>query len=195
MPGPRSICEAALPGRWRGRWLGATPGPWQDARPLDRKPLVAHLRAQFRLDWSGIHGVAHWVRVRSLGLRLAERTTADPTVVELFAWLHDARRRNDGRDRHHGDRAADLAVALNGRFFDLDDHRLGLLVTACQGHSGGSTEGDITVQTCWDADRLDLGRIGIRPEPSRLCTDAARDDAMIRWAWARSRRWAAKAWR
>lgn len=28
-------------------------------------------------------------------------------------------------------------------------------------HSDGYTEGDITVQVCWDADRLDLGRVGI----------------------------------
>jgi uncharacterized protein len=41
-------------------------------------------------------------------------------------------------------------------------------------HSHGSTEADSTVQACWDADRLDLVRIGIEPEPDRLCTDAAR---------------------
>jgi uncharacterized protein len=46
--------------------------------------------------------------------------------------------------------------------------------------------GDITVLTCWDADRLDLGRVGIRPAAHRLCTDAARDPAMIEWAYRRS---------
>ena len=44
----------------------------------------------------------------------------------------------------------------------------------------GATTGDITVQTCWDADRLDLGRVGVYPEPARLCTDAAR--RLIKWA-------------
>jgi uncharacterized protein len=39
-----------------------------------------------------------------------------------------------------------------------------------------------TIQTCWDADRLDLGRVGITPHPSRLCTEAARRPEMIRWA-------------
>ena len=29
---------------------------------------------------------------------------------------------------------------------------------------------------------LDLGRVGIMPCPSRLCTEAARDPAMIKWA-------------
>jgi uncharacterized protein len=46
---------------------------------------------------------------------------------------------------------------------------------------------DITIQTCWDADRLDLGRVGIVPDPARLCTVAARDPDLIRWAIERSR--------
>ena len=47
-------------------------------------------------------------------------------------------------------------------------------------------DADITVQTCWDADRLDLGRVGIRPDPRRLCTAAARNPRMIEAAFARS---------
>jgi uncharacterized protein len=42
------------------------------------------------------------------------------------------------------------------------------------------------VLTCWDADRLDLGRVGIRPLAERLCTDAARQPAMLQWAYRRS---------
>jgi uncharacterized protein len=36
------------------------------------------------------------------------------------------------------------------------------------------------LQACWDADRLDLGRVGVTPAAHRLCTDAARD--LIEWA-------------
>ncbi len=39
----------------------------------------------------------------------------------------------------------------------------------------------------WDADRLDLGRVGITPLPERLCTDAAR--ALLPWAQARASAW------
>ncbi len=41
---------------------------------------------------------------------------------------------------------------------------------------------DLTIQTCWDADRLDLGRVGIVVRPARLCTAAARDAKLIAWA-------------
>jgi uncharacterized protein len=52
-------------------------------------------------------------------------------------------------------------------------------------YTHGGTEGDITVQTCCDADRLDLGRVVV-PDPARLCTSAARDPDMIEWAYWRS---------
>ena len=41
---------------------------------------------------------------------------------------------------------------------------------------------DVTIQICWDADRLDLGRVGITPHPSRLCTAAAKRLETITWA-------------
>ena len=150
------------------------------------KELVRILRAQFALEWEGIHGASHWARVRVNGLRLAEATGANVRVVELFAFLHDSRRENDGWDPEHGPRAARLARKLAGVAFELEARELALLEAACRDHSEGGTEGDITVLTCWDADRLDLGRVGVRPEPRRLCTDAARDPKTIEWAYQRS---------
>lgn len=61
-----------------------------------------------------------------------------------------------------------------------------MLSYACMHHSNGLLEADLTVQVCWDADRLDLGRVGNVPSPKRLCTPAARDAELIRWAYARS---------
>ena len=43
-------------------------------------------------------------------------------------------------------------------------------------------EADITVQVCWDADRLDFGRVGMVPAPKKLCTAAAKTWEIIRWA-------------
>ena len=58
---------------------------------------------------------------------------------------------------------------------------------ACTDHTKGQTAADITIQTCWDADGLDLARVGIVSESARLCTIAARDPDLIRWASACSR--------
>ena len=70
------------------------------------RPLIAHLRKHFALDWQGIHGAPHWARVRANGLRLAEITGAHQAVVELFAFLHDSCRLDEYEDPGHGGRAA-----------------------------------------------------------------------------------------
>ncbi len=102
--------------------------------------------------------------------------------MQLFAVFHDSRRINETTDFGHGQRGADFAAELRGDLFDLSDGAFDLLHTACAGHTDGETDGDITIHTCFDADRLDLGRVGIMPEPRRLCTDAAMTPEMIKWA-------------
>ena len=148
--------------------------------------LIDRLRSDFCLDWRGIHGAPHWARVRANGLDLAKTTGAHTAVVELFAFLHDSRRLDDYADPFHGARAAQYASELQGSLFELKDADTHLLMHACRFHSDGLLEADPTVQTCWDADRLDIGRVGIEPDPAYLCTEAARDPGVLGWAFERS---------
>ena len=152
---------------------------------IEAKLLEAICRG-FALQLDGIHGLAHWRRVAENGRRLAAVSGANTALVDLFAFLHDACRLNDSRDHDHGARAAALVRSLQGSLIHLGEQDLGLLAYACEHHTRGLTEANLTVQICWDADRLDLGRIGIRPQADRLCTPAARDPALIEWAWQRS---------
>ena len=148
--------------------------------------LIDAIQGQFILNWYGIHGIYHWQRVKENGFRLAKMTQANFHVVELFAYLHDSRRLNEGLDRQHGKRAAKYVTSLRGSTIDLPARDFDRLVYACRYHSDGLTEADITIQTCWDADRLDLGRVGIKPDPQYLCTDAAKNPELIEWAFWRS---------
>jgi uncharacterized protein len=100
----------------------------------------------------------------------------------LFAVFHDACRHNEGYDLEHGSRGAILAAALRGGLYDLGDSQFRKLTVACRLHTKGRTDDDVTVQTCWDADRLDLGRVGVKPHPPYLCTEAAKTTGMIDWA-------------
>jgi uncharacterized protein len=152
------------------------------------RQLVHTVLNQFALAPAGEHGAAHWARVLENGTRLAALTGANRAVVELFAVLHDARRLSDVEDPEHGWRAAEYAAALRGTHYHLDDAEFELLWAACEGHAHGMVDGDTTVQTCWDADRLDLGRGGIVPDPRLLCTAAARNQTLIGWATERARR-------
>lgn len=150
--------------------------------------LMGRIRADFRLDWHGIHGASHWARVMFHGLSLCQATGADAAVIRAFALLHDSQRHNDGEDPEHGSRAAQFARMLwqEGEL-SLSLTQMSLLEQACRGHCEGRTDAPLTVQVCWDADRLDLGRVCIRPDPYRLCTAAAKEPARIEQAWRWSR--------
>jgi uncharacterized protein len=156
---------------------------------IDRRGLIRHLRAQFSIDWHGHHGISHWARVRVNGLTLARLNGANAHVVELFAFFHDARRQNEHTDDGHGSRGAALARKLQGRFFEAIPLEMDLLQFACERHSDGLLRSDATVMTCWDADRLDLGRVGITPDPRYLCTDEAKQPAVLAFAQERALKW------
>jgi uncharacterized protein len=118
---------------------------------------------QFALGEYSLHGPDHWQRVERNALMLAGESGADETVVRLFAVLHDSQRHNEMHDPEHGARAAAWATQLRGVEFELDDLRFQQLTEACIFHDKGLTSLDATIGTCWDADRLDLPRVGIWP--------------------------------
>ena len=137
--------------------------------------LLQAIMDQMRLGRDSVHGPEHWRQVAFNGLLLARTTGADPVVVCLFALFHDARRFVEWEDPGHGPRGAGLAREWRGVRHELDDARFDLLVRACREHTSACVPtGDPTVDTCLDADRLDLVRVGILPDPGRLLTDAAR---------------------
>lgn len=155
--------------------------------PVSLQPVLQAVLKDYVLPWQGDHGIAHWARVLENGLKIAEVTAADVEVVSLFAVLHDSRRVNEWSDPNHGPRAALFARTLRGSVFDLDDHQLELLCQACHGHTHERTHPDVTIQACWDADRLDLGRVGTTPHPYYLNTDFAKLPTSLNWADGRAR--------
>ena len=149
---------------------------------LNLKTIIGEILKEYALPIDGDHGIAHWARVLENGLRLTESTSANINVVSLFAVFHDSCRVNECTDPRHGQRGAEYAAELRGLLYEVTDDEFKLLYRACEGHTHERTHPDITIRTCWDSDRLDLGRVGITPHPSRLCTDAAKTKAMLQWA-------------
>jgi uncharacterized protein len=153
----------------------------------DWNAILSVILDGYVLPLRGFHGVVHWARVLENGLRIAEANAADREVVALFALFHDSRRVNEDWDEGHGLRGGELARSLRGELVHLDDDRFDLLFEACRLHTDGLTDGDRTLLTCWDADRLDLGRVGIKPDPCRLGTKAGRN--LLEWAHVRALDW------
>lgn len=120
----------------------------------------------------GIHGLSHAQRVERFGLMLAEKTDADRDVIIWFAYLHDSQRTNDGLDYNHGPEAAQFVNAIRNTYLqELNNTQIGQLKEACRLHTSTHRTGDITVDTCFDADRLDLPRVGVMPDPMRMATE------------------------
>jgi uncharacterized protein len=146
-----------------------------------KKALIA-VRPNFRLDFQdGVHGIPHWSRVWYHGRRIAQSLDVNPAILAWFAFLHDSQRRNDHQDPLHGHRAADFAIILRREsvISELSSIEFEQLCEAMRLHSDGHTEGEASIRACWDADRLDLARVGIEPEISRLCTPYARKRKIV----------------
>lgn len=123
---------------------------------------------------SPVHGEEHWRRVATNGLDLAAEVGADPLLVVLFGIFHDSMRFSELRDDGHGRRGGFLARCLNADLMGLSDQRLDLLDLACRGHTDGGTNDEPTIGACWDADRLDLCRLGRAIDPGSMSTAPGR---------------------
>ncbi|MBR5638747.1 MAG: hypothetical protein IKW83_03180 [Muribaculaceae bacterium] len=144
------------------------------SRLLSRKDHISRLRSFSASRWpealGTIHGVRHWDRVAKFGEMLFE-AGADRDVILAFAYLHDSERRNNGEDIDHGKRASNLIDAIrHSQLYFLNDSQIAKLKRACELHTVEHRTGDITVDICFDADRMDLLRVGIRPLPDRMAT-------------------------
>ena len=135
--------------------------------------LLELLRNDSLLFDSPIHGVHHWRTVERNGLYLSQFTGADPLVVSYFAYFHDCMRENEGSDSKHGPRGARYAER-NREILGLSDAQFEILHRACSGHTYGRNSVCETISTCWDADRLDLGRVGISPRSNYLFSREAK---------------------
>ncbi len=143
--------------------------------------LINLIINQFKLDINTVHGIKHWRRVREIGNYLAKETKADIEVINFFAFLHDSKRENESDDLWHGKRASVFIKELyNKKLFHISKSQLDRLLFACEYHNNSNIKSkDITIQTCWDADRLDLWRVGIMPHKHFLNTDFAKQDEVI----------------
>ena len=117
------------------------------------------------------HGLPHWERVERNGLLLATEEV-NTTVVRLFAYLHDKWRVDNWEDLEHGKRAAEHLLELRDTLLSgLDEGAFEQLRKACELHTVCRRTGDITIDTCFDADRLDLMRVDIIPNPKKMATE------------------------
>lgn len=132
-----------------------------------------------KMGADSIHGIDHWDRVARNGESL-NVPGADMEVVLCFAYLHDVERDSDGYDEEHGPKAAVLIDQIRDSVLSfLNDKQIGMLKDACTFHTTCHRTGNPTIDACFDSDRLDLGRVGIIPDPARMATKEGVELAII----------------
>ncbi|MBW3243690.1 hypothetical protein KUV57_13540 [Epibacterium sp. DP7N7-1] len=127
--------------------------------------LIKEVLAKATMPDSSLHGEVHWRAVISCGMQIAKGTAADHAVVFAFGLIHDSQRLDDGYDLAHGARAAASLDALRTLPGLLTSEQLSLLARACEDHENGLVSEDPTIGCCWDADRINLWRVGVAPDP------------------------------
>ena len=80
---------------------------------------------------------------------------------------------NDDEDPEHGSRAAEYAKSMR-RILAIDNSQFEKLIHAVRNHTHEIHNLDLTIGGCYDADRLDLPRVGIIPNPKYLNTQFAK---------------------
>lgn len=147
--------------------------------PVDEFHKLRLLAAKQRETCMGkkagnLHGPEHWWRVEQNAVRLAKMEGADELVCRLFGIFHDCCRVNDIDDPDHGKRAASYVAGLPKKLLPLDVCQRLALMEAMACHNDGKVSRETTIGCCWDADRMDLTRVGIRPNIEFLSTESAR---------------------
>ncbi|MCE6958802.1 hypothetical protein LAZ40_07035 [Cereibacter sphaeroides] len=141
------------------------------------RALLAEALAEAPLVDDHLHGEIHWRGVAEAGLRIADWSPGvDRAFVLAFAILHDCRRMDDGWDPDHGLRAAGLVRTSRVLRTILPESILPKLAEACLRHeSGHRCSEDRTIGASWDADRLNLVRLGRPLDPDRFSLLDVRD--------------------
>lgn len=149
--------------------------------------LIDEVTGQYseRLEVNGFHGPHHWERVLVNGLILKQLLPdhVDEHVLFLFALFHDSKRQDEGQDWFHGMRGADYFIELleSGEKIALPPQppRVSAIYQACSRHTDTLFSKNSYIAACFDADRLDLFRVGIYPDLAKLNYQTAVTDTLI----------------
>lgn len=147
-----------------------------------KNEIIDLLKANSIFFDSPWHGFSHWKRVEANGLYLAGINGADKAVISYFAYFHDCMRENEDVDHGHGWRGAEFAE-IHRKLIDLDDDQFRVFYDACRWHTDDNESDCLTLNTCRDADRLDISRVGIIPDPEFLFNAEAKKIARATSSW------------
>ena len=106
---------------------------------------------------------------------MADKNGADKKIIRCFSFLHDAGRQDDSDDPEHSYRSLGIIEQIKDKLSLSQDQYQKLLIAVKEHNKKEAKSDDVTIRTCWDADRLDLFRVGIIPDKKYLYTKEGAD--------------------
>lgn len=172
----------------------------QQVLPAFRDLLAAvrpHLRTTvggrpaFLRVGSRVHGLGHFARVGTLGLRIAgaaRRGPASPdleSAVTLAAFFHDSGRTHDGYEPGHAEAGAGILEALAPalRFSEAVVAAAAEAIRLHEAPESVVPGASVVAVALANADRLDRVRLGDAPIPERMYDDGVWRDLQPVSAW------------
>lgn len=136
---------------------------------------------RLKIGIDSIHGYSHWKSVEKAGCYIADKNGADKKVISCFSFLHDIGRTVESEEPGHGEKSAEIIKdVFDAESLDLNSSQYEKLLEAVSDHDKQKAESeDITVQTCWDADRLDLPRVHVIPDKDLLYTEVGKSQETL----------------
>lgn len=121
----------------------------------------------------GLHGFGHIERVVEYAKLIAKKECPGKYEdIIVGAYLHDVGRIDDSENNEHALKSAEIAEFLISRHWPWLDKKK--IVEAIKYHADGDVTDDHVIGAIWDADRLDLDRIGKVIDCNLLSTKTAK---------------------
>lgn len=121
----------------------------------------------------GIHGIDHVKRVVENAKIIAKKECPNNyDDIVIGAYLHDIGRIDDNGGNEHAFRGFEISKQLLAKYWPHLNHKK--ILTAIKEHADSLITDDPLIGSIWDADRLDLTRLGIKINLELLSTQTAK---------------------
>ncbi len=159
----------------------------EDIYNIIPKKILKEIIDNFYLDLdNGVHGIDHWTRVLINGIQLSERNkNINKNIIIAFAFFHDIKRTVEDKEPEHGYNGGRYLLKYKYKI-NLTKEELNTCYEACVDHTNVKNHTDINIGACWDADRLDLYRVGVMPDLDYLNLEESKNKELIKETTARS---------
>lgn len=153
---------------------------------IPKKILIEVIESFYLQLFNGVHGIDHWTRVLQNGIILCDKNpNLNKNIIIAFSFFHDVGRTREDDEPIHGYNGGRRLLKYKYKI-NLTKEEIDKCYEACVDHTHTRHHKDPQIAACWDADRLDLYRVGVMPDVDYLNLEESKEEDIIKEAATRS---------